>query len=91
MGKDLHDMDDFFKSAYQQFEDEPPAKLWEKLNAGLDKKEGDSNRKKMIAWRSAAIVLLLLLAGFIIFETRIFNTGVGKNKSNKRQHYTKNW
>ena len=38
MSEHLHDIDEIFKSAYQQFKDEPIADVWGKINATLDKK-----------------------------------------------------
>ena len=38
MNKNIHHTDRFFKDAYHQFEEEVPATVWEKINAGLDKK-----------------------------------------------------
>ena len=77
MHKDLHDPDDFFKSAYRQFEDIPSADVWEKINANLDRKDADSNRRKFILWRGIAIFLGLILTGFILFDAGIFKSGAG--------------
>ena len=78
MNKDLHDTDDFFKKAYQQFQDEPSADVWEKISAGLNKKEDGSNRRKFIWWRRVSIVLSLLLAGYVLFDSDIFRTGLSR-------------
>ena len=77
MHKDLHDPDDFFRSAYKQFEDIPSADVWKKINANLDKKDADSNRKKFILWRGIAIFLVFILTGFILFDAGVFKSGAG--------------
>lgn len=82
MNKNEHDTDDFFKAAYQQFEEEPMVDVWQKINAGLDKKDADSDRKKYVVWRRAAIVLLLIITGFVLFDSRIFKTGSGHSNDN---------
>ncbi len=89
MNKNIHDTDDFFKSAYQQFEDTPSDNAWEKINAGLDKKEADSNKRKFIFWRRTTIFLLLLTTGLILFNSGVFKTGprrsAGKTINHKYQ------
>ncbi|MEO8416040.1 MAG: outer membrane beta-barrel protein [Ginsengibacter sp.] len=82
MNKNIHDTDDFFKDAYNQFEEDPSADVWEKINAGLDKKDADLNRRKFVVWRSAAIVLLLLLAGVVLFDSGVFKTHSGRSNDN---------
>ena len=71
MSEHLHDMDDIFKSAYQEFEDEPTADVWGKINAKLDKKDTESYKKRSLKWKRVSLLLLLLLAGFILYETVI--------------------
>ncbi len=68
-------MDDYFNSAYQRFEEEPSSDVWKKLSAGLDKKEAESYKRRFAGWMRFAIILLLLLAGFILYESGIFKKG----------------
>jgi hypothetical protein len=75
-------MDDIFNSAYRQFEEDPSSDVWEKINAGLDKKDAESFKKRFIGWKRAAILLLLLLTGFILYESGILKTGSGHFKDN---------
>lgn len=75
MDKNIHDTDDFFKDAYRQFEEEPSGDVWEKINAGLDRKKTDGKTKKIIAWKRAGIFLLCLFIGIIFFYSGIFKTG----------------
>lgn len=71
MDKNLHTIDDLFNKAYQKFEEEPSAGVWEKLNAGLDKKDSALYKRKFIGWKRIAILLLFLLSGFVIYESGI--------------------
>ncbi len=81
MSEHLHDIDEIFKSAYQQFKDEPIADVWGKINATLDKKDAESYKKRSVRWRRVSLLLLLLLAGLILYETRIIRIGSGKKNS----------
>lgn len=71
MDKNLHDIDDIFNKVYQQYEDEPSDGLWEKLNARLDKEDASKYKKRFIGWKRAAILLLFLLSGIILYESRV--------------------
>jgi hypothetical protein len=82
MSKDLHNMDDIFNSAYRQFEETPSANVWEKINAGLDKKDAGSYKKRLIGWKRTAILLFLLLTGFILYESGILKKGSGHSNVN---------
>lgn len=68
MYKDLHNTDKFFQKAYQQFENEPSPEVWEKINAGLNKKESVSGKKGVAFWKKTAILVLLLLCGIALFD-----------------------
>ena len=74
MNKDLHNMDDIFNSAYREFEDDPSPDVWQKINDGLDKKEAESYKKGFIIWKRTALLLLLLLTGFVLYESGIIKT-----------------
>src|SRR5947209_2144297 len=75
MTRDLHDMDENFRSAYQEFADDPSPHVLEKINAGLDKKDAASYKKRSRNWKRVAILSILLLAGFILYEAGILKTG----------------
>jgi hypothetical protein len=77
MNKDLHNIDDVFSSAYQEFEDDPSPDVWQKINEGLDKKESESYKRRFIGWKRTAILLLLLLTGFVLYESGIFKQNSG--------------
>ena len=70
MINNVHDTDDYFQSAYRQFEEEPSSAVWEKIDAALDKKDAKSNKIQFIVWRRAAIVLAMVLAGFLLYNSK---------------------
>lgn len=72
MDKNLHKLDDIFNKAYQQFEEEPSEMAWQKLNASLDKEDAEKYKKRFIGWKRVAILLLFLLSGLVIYESRMF-------------------
>jgi hypothetical protein len=80
MSKNLHDMDEIFKSAYERFGDDPSPDVWEKINAGLDKKDAAAYKRTSRNWKRAAIFLLFILSGFIIYEAGIVKTPVSQSK-----------
>src|SRR5437762_10194130 len=75
MSKDLHNMDEIFNSAYTQLSEDPSPGVWEKINAGLDKKDASSYKRKSKNWRRVAIFSLLLLSGSILYELVLVKTG----------------
>lgn len=71
MNKDLHDMDDLFHAALEGHEEMPSAGLKERLDAALDKKEAEKYKKRFIFWKRVSLLLLLLLAGFVLFDSGV--------------------
>jgi len=82
MNKDLHKIDEPFKTAYKQFLEDPSPNVWEKINAGLDKKDATAYKRRSKRWKQVAIFSLLLLSGFILNQTNILRTSF--SHSNKR-------
>lgn len=80
MNKDLHDIDELFRSALNDHEEAPAAGVKESLDAALDKKEAEKYKRRFIIWKRAALLLLLLLAGFVLYESGLTKKGSG--------HYT---
>ncbi len=70
MDKNLHDIDDIFNKAYHQYKDEPSDGVWEKLNAQLDKEDAEKYKKRFIGWKRTSILLLFLLSGIVLYESR---------------------
>jgi hypothetical protein len=82
MNKDLHNIEEYFKAAYKQLSEDPSPEVWEKINAGLDKKDAAAYKRRSKRWKQVAIFSLLLLSGFILKETNILR--IGFSHSNKR-------
>lgn len=78
MDKHLHDLDDIFKQAHQGMEEEPSPAVWDKLKYELDKRDAEDYRRGFIGWRRIAILLVLLLSGFILYETGVIHRGPQK-------------
>ena len=83
MNNDLHNVDDIFSSAQQRFEEEPSANVWKKINADLDKKDAESYRRRFVGWKRVAIILILLLSGFVLYESGIIIKRSGGRNNNE--------
>ena len=85
MSKDLHDIDELFRSELDDYEAAPTAGVKENIDAALDKQDSEKYKKRFIIWKRAAFFLLLLLAGFVLYESGFIKTGrvnyTGKDKS----------
>jgi Outer membrane protein beta-barrel domain len=69
MSKDLHDIDELFRSGLEDHEEIPSVSVKESLDVALDKKEAEKYKRRFILWKRTALLLLLLLAGFVIYES----------------------
>jgi hypothetical protein len=87
MNNDLHDIDDLFRSALEEKEETPSASVKESLLAHLDKKDAASYKKRFIVWKRAAILLLFLLAGLVLYESGILIKDAGHST---KKIFTKN-
>ncbi|MEO8860351.1 MAG: outer membrane beta-barrel protein [Ginsengibacter sp.] len=87
MDENLHNVDDIFNRAYKDFEDEPSDGLWNKLQASLDHKDVKKYRKRFIIWKSAAIFLLVVLSGIIIYKS--FYKNIPENENRKSLTFDK--
>ena len=76
MNEDQHKIDEIFSSAYRQFEEDPSSAAWEKITAGLDRKDIESYKKTSAVWKRMAIFLFLLLAGFLLDESGLLKKGI---------------
>ena len=101
MNKDLHDTDNLFRSGLEGHKETPHPWVKESLYAALDKEDAESYRKRFIGWKRTALFLLLLLTGFVLYESGIFNgsqpqlNGKATSKkadmfSNKKQRTARN-
>lgn len=75
MNRDLHDIDDLFRAGLDDYEATPSAGVKENLDAALDKQDAEKYKKRFLIWKRAALLLLLLVAGFVLYESGIIKTG----------------
>ncbi len=75
MNKDLHDIDELFRAGLDGYEETPSSGVKENLDAILDKQDAEKYKKRFMLWKRAALLLLLLLAGFVLYESGIIKTG----------------
>ena len=82
MNKDLHDIDNLFRSSLESYEETPSPYVRERLEAALDKREAESYKKRFLVWKRAAILLLVLLLGFVLYDTGILWTRPENSEEN---------
>ena len=75
MNKDLHDIDEMFRAGLEEYKETPSAGVKENIDAALDKQDAEKYKKRFILWKRAALLLLLLLAGLMLYESGIIKTG----------------
>lgn len=86
MSENLHDIDKLFRDAIERHEDMPSEKLWDAVDAGLDKNNViHIKRKYNNLKRIAAVLVLLLLSvvGYEIFKTKTGTEGIAGRNDNK--------
>lgn len=86
MSENLHDIDKLFRDAIERHEDMPSEKLWDAVDAGLDKSNVvHIKRKYNNLKRIAAVLVLLLLSvvGYEIFKTKTGTEGIAGRNDNK--------
>lgn len=71
MEQDLHDIDDIFKKAHDQYKDEPGGGVWEKIDTQLNKDDTEKYKRRFIGWKRTAIVLVFLVSLLAIYDTGI--------------------
>ncbi len=72
MSQDLHNLDEIFKLAYQRSEETPSIDVWDKINANINKNDAVKYKRRFIAWKRTAFILILLMTGSILYESGIF-------------------
>ena len=82
MDKDLHDIEDLFKSALDDNEEMPPAKVWDAVDNRLDKDTVVAIKKKYKTWKRLSLLLLLLLISLSLYELNNRRTNNGITKTN---------
>ena len=80
MDKNLHHIEELFKSGLDDNEEMPSAKVWDAVDNRLDKDTVVAIKKKYKTWKRLSFLLLLLLLGLSIYElnNRYTNSGVAK-------------
>ncbi len=68
MSENIHNDDELYRKAYNNFEEEPSPEVWEKLNARLDQKDAILYRAKFTWWKRIAVVLIFLLGTALAYE-----------------------
>lgn len=71
MEQDLHDIDDIFKKAHEQYKDEPGGGVWEKIDTQLNKDDTEKYKRRFIGWKRTAIILVFLVSLLAIYDTGI--------------------
>lgn len=80
MNKNLHDIDDLFKSSIDGHLEEAPPDVWKNIDHSLDKKQVAFFKKRYFVFRAAAI-LIILIGGVTI--AAILHFRQPENSSNK--------
>ncbi len=78
MSENLHDIDKLFRDGIEEYGEMPSGKVWEGVDAGLDKNNVVQMRRKYNNLKRVAAVLLLLLlsvAGYEIFKPKTGGNG----------------
>jgi hypothetical protein len=94
MSENLHDVDDLFRGALNDHEEEAPDRVWKNIDQELDKKRVVSIHKKYrrIKWVAAASIIFTCALATYTFYTRHENKDVVKEakKANTRTGNTAN-
>lgn len=75
MHKDLHDIDELFRTGLNDYKATPSAGVKENIDAALDKQDAEKYKKRFILWKRTALLLLLSLAGFVLHESGLIKSG----------------
>ena len=69
MSENLHNIDDLFKKALEENDEEPSPQIWDKLDRHLDKKNVVHINKKYrrVKWVAAASILFICAMGMYTF------------------------
>ena len=78
MDKDLHDIEDLFRSSLDQHEEMPSKNVWDAVDNRLDKETVATIKKKYKTLKRLSLLLLLLLISISIFELGYHNSDKGR-------------
>ncbi len=93
MSEPLHDIDKLFFDNIEEHTEYPPKKVWDKIEAGLDKKSAVIYKKKYENIKRAALILILLITGILLYEiitSRHFKSDVAGNSRTEDVNQNKN-
>lgn len=79
MDKDLHNLDDLFRSVIEPHEEDPAPEIWQGLDAMLDKQEMDQLRKKFSTYKKIAAVIIFMLLSHTLYDLAILHDKLGIN------------
>ena len=91
MDKNIPDIDHVFRTAHEGYEQEPSNEVWQKLEAGLDKRDAEKYRRWFLGWRIAGILLFIACGILALYRSSLFDTNqkpseiAGQNKQNGAQ------
>ncbi|CAN5518089.1 hypothetical protein BH11BAC5_BH11BAC5_01110 [soil metagenome] len=89
MKKNLHNIDELFKTALDDHAESPPESVWDAIDKRLDKNKVVDINKKYIQLKRIAIALLVLLLGFGAYTlnhwTKINNATATDSTSNTKE------
>lgn len=89
MDENLHDIDELFKEPIEEHEEMPSARVWDAIDANLDKSNIVSIKKKYNNLKKIAVALLLLLLGAVVYEIQTAKTGDKNTAANtERKDHT---
>lgn len=86
MEKNRTDIDDIFNKAFLHYEDQPSEEVWGILTARLDKVDADKFKKRSLDWKRVAILLLLLLSGIVLYDSRSILQGNSADNLSNNTH-----
>jgi hypothetical protein len=72
MDKNIPDIDQVFRTAHEAYEQEPSNEVWQKLEAGLDKRDAEKYRRWFVAWRIAGILLFIACGILALYKSSLF-------------------
>jgi hypothetical protein len=80
MSEDLHNIDDLFRNALNEHEEDPSSAVWDNLDKQLDKHKIVHIKRKYYAlkWVAAALLVFSFAAGMYAIHTRMKNTELVK-------------
>ncbi len=83
MDENLHNIEDLFRNGLEDNEDVPSPQVWKDIDNILDKDNVVNIKKKYATMKRLAILLLLLVLGFSVYELSMKHNSGGIAKGNR--------